>query len=225
MQIITVEVTPFQQNARILVDIPAGSSSGPESSVTIVDPGGDIERLLRPIEQNKFVVSKILLTHAHIDHAGGVANLLIALNQLQPGKAVSLFGHPAEREWRQSIPVQARIFGLSPAEYAPCPEPDVYLNDGDEFTVGNNAGKVLFTPGHSPGHIAVYFAAEKLVIAGDALFAGSIGRTDLAGGDHELLISSIREKLLTLPDETRVLSGHGPETTIGRERRTNPFLK
>ncbi len=213
MRIETVVVTPFQQNARILIDEQSGDA-------VIVDPGGDVAQLIDWCADQKVKISKILLTHAHIDHAGGVKKLL---SRLAPHQA-QLYAHGEGRELRQSIAMQATMFGLSPQEYENCPEPDVVLSEGDDFAVGDSVGKVLFTPGHSPGHISIYFAKEKQVIAGDALFAGSIGRTDLPGGDHRTLIRSIREKLLTLPDDTVVLSGHGPNTTIGRERKSNPFL-
>lgn len=126
---------------------------------------------------------------------------------------------------RSSISGQAMMFGLSAKDYQDCPEPDQYLQDGDELLVGNFKIKALFTPGHSPGHLSFFIAGERpTVISGDSLFKGSIGRTDLPGGNHRLLIKSIENKLLTLPENTIVLPGHGPDTTIFNEKNRNPFL-
>ncbi|MCB0360422.1 MAG: MBL fold metallo-hydrolase, partial [Bdellovibrionales bacterium] len=176
------------------------------------------------------------LTHAHIDHAGGVSEIIGALGESQ-GTRPQLLAHPKEKEMRQSISRQALLYGLSPLEYRDVEEPDRYLEHGDTLEVGGVTGEVLFVPGHSPGHIALYFPSvcvgggnpaeaemRPVLIAGDTIFAGSIGRTDLPGGDTQTLLSSIKNHLLTLPDQTLVLSGHGPDTTIGRERVSNPFL-
>lgn len=244
LRIRTIPVTPFEQNCRVLL-----APSGHEA--LIVDPGGDVPRILDalptlPGASTPVPVTGILLTHAHIDHAGGVAVLIRELLSRQ-GRAPTLYGHAVEKAMRASIGRQALMFGLSPAEYEACPEPDVMISDGDRIPFGGLELHVLFTPGHSPGHISCFIPASTVsletlrsgrspatsdgslvspvLLAGDALFAGSIGRTDLPGGDHSLLIQSIRSKLLPLPGDTLVLSGHGPNTTIQREATSNPFLR
>jgi glyoxylase-like metal-dependent hydrolase (beta-lactamase superfamily II) len=116
------------------------------------------------------------------------------------------------------------MYGLPASEWFDCPEPSIAIRGGEVLSLGNLRAEVLFTPGHSPGHVSFYFRSEKVLISGDTLFSGSIGRTDLPGGDHRTLIASIRENILTLDDEVRVLSGHGDDTTVGIERRSNPFL-
>jgi glyoxylase-like metal-dependent hydrolase (beta-lactamase superfamily II) len=233
LRIIQIPVTPFQQNSLLLI-------SG--DRFVIVDPGGEIPRILTTIRENVKapICDGIFLTHSHIDHCGGVAALLTVLNKSlkDPPK---LYGHECDRPLREAIEQQSLLFGLSPLEYRNCPEPDVYLKQDDEFRVGEFRAKILFTPGHAPGHISLYFEAldfelvvdglskkytkTPLVVAGDALFAGSIGRTDLPLCNHAQLIQSIKTQLLTLPPETLVLSGHGPLTTIGVETRSNPFLR
>ena len=238
----TIVVTPFQQNARVLID----DSSG---EVSVIDPGGDVSRILDCIPEQipgteiQTKVSSIALTHSHIDHAGGVRALLERLEK-RGAKRPVLYGHSAEESMRKSIGQQALFFGLSPLEFEACPEPDCYLEDGSEIILAGRKFVSLFTPGHSPGHLSFYSPEGKvhletigngrqraeefegpLVIAGDALFAGSIGRTDLPGGNHSQLIQSIKQKLLVLPDETLVLSGHGDMTNIHREKMSNPFLR
>ncbi|MBX3423237.1 MAG: MBL fold metallo-hydrolase [Pirellulaceae bacterium] len=231
LNIYTIPVTPFAQNARVLHD--------PDTNwVTIVDPGGEIERIMAQVRQLEPQQLNVLLTHAHIDHAGGAAYCLQLARQ-EFSLPVPLYAH-RESILRGSIRAQAHMFGLTGREYQDVPDPDVTLDDGDVFAVGGYSANVLFTPGHAPDHLSLYFdvqqvqlhesgrsqyASAPVVIAGDALFAGSIGRTDLPGGSLPLLIKSITEKLFTLPDDTLVLSGHGPQTTIGEERRYNPFLK
>lgn len=232
LRVVQTTVTPFQQNSLLLID---------GSHFVVVDPGGEISRILITIRENvkSPVCDGVLLTHSHIDHCGGVAALMTVLRKSlkDPPK---LYGHEQDRPLREAIEQQSLFFGLSPLEYRNCPEPDVYLGQNDEFIVGGCKGKILFTPGHAPGHVSLYFepsdfelivdgvsksySQTPLVIAGDALFAGSIGRTDLPLCNHDQLINSIRTQLLTLPSSTVVLCGHGPSTTIGLEARTNPFL-
>ena len=231
----TIVVTPFMQNARILAD-------SATKECTVVDPGGDAALLLSAIERDGFVPRQIFLTHSHIDHAGGVQALLRhwRSQDLRP----SLIAHHAEAAMRTTLTQQAVMFGLSPSEYENVPEPDVFVDDGDMVHIGEITGKVLFTPGHSPGHVSLFFescevshAAEMapfrplslspvhVLIGGDAIFSGSIGRTDLPGGNHRQLIRSIKEKILTLPPETHIMCGHGPDTTVEVEIATNPFLQ
>ncbi|MCB0324708.1 MAG: MBL fold metallo-hydrolase [Bdellovibrionales bacterium] len=238
LRIITVVVTPFQQNARFLF---AGEAQG----AMLVDPGGEVERLFSHLPVSAGPIEAIVLTHAHIDHGGGVAKAL-ALAEEKFGKRPTLYAYGAHSELRQRIGQQAILFGLSAAEYSNCPEPDCGVAEDDVIEVGGFQAQVLFTPGHAPDHISLYLSHAEytsdtvgphnrvvergtgsgpLLLGGDTLFAGSIGRTDLPGGDHDLLLKSIRGKLMTLPDETRVLTGHGPDTTIAAERAGNPFLR
>ena len=225
LKIRTVPVTLFMQNARLLSDPAAGET-------VIVDPGGDVPALLAAIEPSTTVVA-VWLTHAHLDHAGGVAELLDALERSQ-GRRPDLIGHKLEARMRASIADQAAMFGLPSGSFRNCPEPSVYLDHGAEVSVGSHRAKVLFTPGHSPGHIAFSFGETEVsgdasfrgpfVLAGDTLFEGSIGRTDLPGGNGPQLLESIKRELLTLPEETVVMAGHGEDTTVGREKRSNPFV-
>lgn len=222
MQIHTLVVTPFQQNARIVVDDETGIGA-------VIDPGGEAERIVSLIQDQGIKIESIILTHCHIDHAGGVAAILDILETLGPRP--TLYGHRIEKKMRLAMEQQAMMFGLPGDEYHNCPEPDVFLGDNDTLTIGELKAQVLFTPGHSPGHLAFYFGEVelegdrvKVLLAGDALFQGSIGRTDIPGADHETLIRSIREKIFTLPSDTLVLPGHGPNTTVGIEKSTNPFF-
>lgn len=220
MIIETVVVTAFFQNARIILD---------ESSAEalVVDPGGDIDRILAALERQKAQVRAVLLTHSHLDHAGGIEPLrdaLAAKNGVRP----PLYAHRNEAEFRSSIRKQAELFGMSDAEFHNVAEPERYLEDGDEIIVGKERWQVIFTPGHSPGHICFYAPEHNgltpLLLSGDLLFQGAIGRTDIPGADQQTLLGSIREKLLVLPDATVVKPSHGPDTTIGREKRVNPYL-
>jgi hydroxyacylglutathione hydrolase len=206
----TIPVTVFGQNARVV-------ACAETHEAVIVDPGGDIEKIRHRIDSQKLTCTAIWLTHSHLDHCAGVAALLKHYN-------VPLVGHALEAQMRSSVSMVASMYGLPATEWPNCPEPTVYVKGGETLSVGRAQAKVLFTPGHSPGHVSFYFQADDLVISGDALFAGSIGRTDLPGGDFEVLRASIHEQLFTLPDSTRVLSGHGADTTIGAERSDNPFV-
>lgn len=210
---ITVELVPvtdFAQNCRIIADTTTGNA-------VVIDPGGDIPKILSVLDKKGWICTQIWLTHSHLDHCGGVRALKAQTN-------AHLYGHKGEAEMRAHVEDICRYYGVPVGTMTNCPEPDTYIKGGELLTFAGEEFKVLFTPGHSPGHLSFYNQTGKFVISGDALFAGSIGRTDLPGGDHGTLLTSIREQLLTLPDETRVLSGHGDDTTIGQERRTNPFL-
>lgn len=239
LEIYTFVVTPFVQNARVLID-PVTKQG------MLVDPGGDTDALISFIERSGAKVTTIFLTHSHIDHVGGARRVLEALNTLY-GKRPILIGHKAEKDLRSSVEAQAAFFGLSPEEYQSVNEPDRYVEDGETVDVGGIMFQCLFTPGHSPGHVALFaknisciehfvdvatgrVSGEKtyigpLAISGDLIFVSCIGRTDLPGGNHRQLLKSIREKILTLPNETVLLPGHGPETTVGAERTSNPFLQ
>ncbi|MFO0416651.1 MAG: MBL fold metallo-hydrolase, partial [Pseudomonadota bacterium] len=210
LKVITIPVTPFAQNARVVF-------CSETKKGAIIDPGGDVDRIEAECERVGVDVVAIWLTHSHLDHCAGVARALELYR-------VPLVGHKDERIMRERLPEIAQMYGLPSKEWPACPEPDRYIGGGEVLELGNLSAQVLFTPGHSPGHVSFYFASEGVVISGDALFQGSIGRTDLPGGDHALLIKSIKERLLTLPTDTRVLSGHGDDTTNGLERSSNPFL-
>jgi glyoxylase-like metal-dependent hydrolase (beta-lactamase superfamily II) len=180
----------------------------------IIDPGDEAARIAIAVEGTQLEVSRILLTHTHIDHVGAVA-------QLADEYACPVLMHAEAEPMLKALPQQAVMMGL---RFGRMPAVDGYIADDEAIEVGGLRLHALFTPGHAPGHLAFYAEGQGVVFAGDALFAGSIGRTDLPGGSMEVLLRSIEERLLTLPDETRVLPGHGPETTIARERQTNPFL-
>lgn len=185
----------------------------PEFSDTVlVDPGEDAERFLAEAARRGRRITAIWLTHAHLDHIAGVSAVHRAT-----GARIHL--HPADRPLYDGLPEQGRWFGL---EFEPPPPPDVMLHQGQRLLVGETAFEVRHLPGHSPGHVC--FVGGEVVLGGDVLFEGSIGRTDLPGGDLEALLDGIRRELLTLPDTTIVYPGHGPSTTIGREREGNPFL-
>jgi len=199
-------VGPIQTNCYI-----AGCEETKEG--VVIDPGDEAERILAEIEASNLTIKYILNTHAHFDH-------ILANQALVEATGAPLAIHPLE------IPMLkdgggAAAFGLQ----APSgPEPDIELAEGDTITFGTHTFEVLFTPGHTVGHVSFYERSVGIIFDGDVLFAGGIGRTDLPGGDHETLMNSINEKLMLLPDETTVCSGHGPVTTIGRERAGNPWL-
>ena len=203
-----VPVTPFQQNCSVVRCEATGKAA-------IVDPGGDLEDILSALTEMEATPEKILVTHGHLDHAGGVAELAERL------------GIPVEGPHREdaflidTMASQARMFGFGSARGF---TPDRWLEQGDEVKVGELVFEVRHCPGHTPGHIVFLLAEAKLAFVGDVLFQGSIGRTDFPRGDHRELLHSIATQLLSLDDDTAFVSGHGPTSTIGRERRTNPFL-
>jgi hydroxyacylglutathione hydrolase len=181
----------------------------------VIDPGDDIERIVAILTEKKLKVKQIVVTHAHIDHVGGAMKL-----RKLTGAPVLL--NQNDQALLKMLDVQANWIGVATPESVSI---DESVTTGNVISTSNHAGQVLHTPGHTEGSICLYFEPEKLLIAGDTLFAGSIGRTDLPGGDYEKIIRSIHENVLTLPDETVVIAGHGPPTTIGEERETNPFLQ
>jgi glyoxylase-like metal-dependent hydrolase (beta-lactamase superfamily II) len=182
------------------------------ADAVIVDPGEEAELFLRRLETENWTLRAVWLTHAHLDHITGVADVVEATG-------VEVYLHPADRPLYDNVAEQGRWLGLRPEQPGPV---DHDLQDHQMLTVGELSFEVVHVPGHSPGSVALI--GHGVAIVGDALFAGSIGRTDLPGGDAETLLKSIRERLLTLPDATVVYAGHGPATTIGEERRGNPFL-
>jgi glyoxylase-like metal-dependent hydrolase (beta-lactamase superfamily II) len=206
---IIVPVTPFQQNCTVLW-------CEASKRAVVIDPGGDLPDIERAIAKAGVVVDKIWLTHGHVDHVGGAADLKARLK-------VSIEGpHKDDLFLLQRVAENARAFGIWSASNV---TPDRWLEDGDQVQVGELTFEVLHCPGHSPGSVALFNADQRLAIVGDVLFAGSIGRTDLPGGNHRQLLDSIRDKLLPLGDDVAIISGHGPTSTIGQEKATNPFLK
>ena len=206
---IIVPVTLFQQNCTVLW-------CEASKRAVVIDPGGDLPDIERAIAAAGVVVDKIWLTHGHVDHVGSAADLKARLE-------VSIEGpHKDDLVLLQHVAESARAFGISNASNV---APDRWLEDGDQVQVGELTFDVLHCPGHSPGSVALFNAEQRLAIVGDVLFAGSIGRTDLPKGNHRQLLDSIRDKLLPLGDDVAIISGHGPTSTIGRERATNPFLQ
>lgn len=208
LKINVVPVTAFQQNCSI-------SWCEKTMKAVVTDPGGDVEQILRAIKETGVDVERILLTHAHIDHAGGAAQLAQALNIPIEGP------HEEDRFLIESLAEQGQNFGLPGAAAF---EPSKWLNDGDTIQFGEERFDVIHTPGHTPGHVVFYNAASQVALVGDVIFAGSIGRTDFPRGDYDTLIASIRNKLFPLGDDTVFLPGHGPSSTFGREKADNPFV-
>lgn len=201
MEILSFTVTPFEENCFVVKD-------GDEAIV--IDPGEAAPELLDAIKDLN--VTMIVLTHCHIDHVGGNA-------EVQRVTGAEIVCHKEAAPMLETVVQQGQMFGL---DVEKSPEPSRYIDEGDQVKVGNVTLDVVYVPGHAPGHIALI--GDGFVIGGDVLFSGSIGRTDLPGGSHETLLKSIESKLLSLPDDTVVYCGHGPSTTIGMERRSNPFL-
>ncbi|MEX0956529.1 MAG: MBL fold metallo-hydrolase [Rhizobiaceae bacterium] len=204
-----IPVTPFQQNCTVLFDDETKAG-------VVVDPGGDVPVILQTIQENGLTIGAIWLTHGHIDHAGGAMEMKEALG-------VDIIGpHKADQKMLLALEDQARMFGV-PGEVRNC-TPDRFLEEGETVSFGDHTFEVLHCPGHAPGHVVFYNRAAKFAHVGDVLFHGSIGRTDLPGGDHDALIRSIKEKLLPLGDDIGFICGHGPGGRFGDERRSNPFL-
>ena len=201
-----LEVGPIMANCFIL-----GCESTKEG--VVIDPGDDADRILMELAKSGLKVKYLINTHGHFDHVG-------ANKRMKEVTGAEIAVHPDDEPMFQELSRSSMMFGLSAENSPPA---DIRLNDGDEITFGEITLKVIHTPGHSKGGICLY--TKGYLFAGDTLFAGSIGRTDLNGGDYDTLISSIKEKLLVLEPETVVYTGHGPETTIGNEKRTNPFLR
>jgi len=208
LRAVVVPVTPFVQNCSVIWCDVTGKGA-------VIDPGGDLDRILEVVKSNGVELEKILLTHAHIDHAGGTAELARRLSLPVEGP------HPGDRFWIEQLPEQGAMFGVARSESF---EPSRWLGQGDSVTVGDVTLEVRHCPGHTPGHVVFYEPGARLAFVGDVLFAGSIGRTDFPGGDYDTLIRSIRDNLFPLGDDVRFVPGHGPMSTFGQERKTNPFV-
>jgi glyoxylase-like metal-dependent hydrolase (beta-lactamase superfamily II) len=204
----TIPVTPFQQNCSILW-------CDQTREAAVVDPGGDLPRIRAEAKRLGVTLKQILLTHAHIDHAGGAGTLARELGIPVVGP------HPGDQFWIDGLAVQARQFGFAPVEPF---TPTRWLADGDTVQVGHSTLTVRHCPGHTPGHVVFHSAEAQRAFVGDVLFAGSIGRTDFPGGDHATLIRSITGRLWPMGDATVFISGHGPESSFGHERRRNPYV-
>lgn len=208
LKVYVTPVTPFEQNCSVVVC---------ESTrlAAVVDPGGDLHRIRAVLEKAGATLQKILLTHAHIDHAGATA-------ELAREAGVPIEGpHRGDEFWIEGLPEQSRMFGFAEVDRF---TPDRWLEQGDTVQVGGCVLQVLHCPGHTPGHVVFFSAEQRLAIVGDVLFAGSVGRSDLPGGDHGQLVESIRNRLWPLGDDVTFIPGHGPRSTFGQERRSNPFV-
>jgi glyoxylase-like metal-dependent hydrolase (beta-lactamase superfamily II) len=209
LTIVSFTLGPFQTNTYLVADAETGEAA-------VIDPAADGDRIVAAAGQRGWRIGNIWLTHAHFDHLAGAGEVA---DQLNPPPPVAL--HPEDYTlWR--IQGGAPFFGM---RIDPGPEPTIDLQHGQILRLGSNQFEVRHAPGHTRGHVIFYCAADRVLFCGDVIFQGSIGRTDLPGGDFEALIASIHSEVLTLPDETRLLSGHGPETTVGVERKSNPFLQ
>lgn len=208
IQCTIVPVTPYQQNCSVIKCEATGRGA-------IVDPGGDIERILEVVDNMGVEVEKILLTHAHMDHCA-------ASDVLRKRLGVPIEGpHRGDNFWLEGLPKACEMAGFPHADAF---EPDRWLDQGDTVTVGDLELAVFHCPGHTPGHVVFHYAPQKVAWVGDVLFQGSIGRTDFPGGNHQELIDSIRGRLFPLGDDITFVPGHGPTSTFGHERQTNPFV-
>lgn len=204
----TIPVTPFQQNCSVVwCDVTREGA--------IIDPGGDLERVLAFVRDQGIELKQILITHAHVDHCAATVDLAEALNLPIVGP------HPDDQYWIDALPATAAQYGFPPARIF---TPTRWLYDGDIVQVGQSVLRVRHTPGHTPGHVVFYADDAKRAFVGDVLFAGAIGRTDFPGGDYETLIASITQRLWPFGDDTVFIPGHGPESTFARERQSNPYV-
>lgn len=202
----TFPMGPFQCNCTIVGDIASGEAM-------VVDPSGDVNLIMSKLAENNLAAIAIIQTHAHLDH-------VFACGELKARTGAPIYLHQNDLFLWENVEMQAQAFGVP---FEPVPEVDHWLNDGDTLPV--LAGTVIHTPGHTQGSVCFYFEAQKLLVAGDTLFRGAVGRTDLWGGDFNVLQSSIREKLYVLAEETTVVPGHGSDTTIGVEKRQNSVVR
>lgn len=208
MKYAIIPVTPLVQNCSLLV-------CDETRQAVVIDPGGDIERILGVVRKAGLTIEKVLLTHGHVDHASAAGILARQLGVKIEGP------HEDDLFLLQNLPHQAQLFGLPAVETF---VPDRWLHQGDTVTFGKQTLEVIHCPGHTPGHVVFFHRPSKLAVVGDVLFAGSIGRTDFPRGNHDDLIRSIREKLFPLGDDVEFIPGHGPNSTFGRERETNPYV-
>ncbi len=201
-------VGPLQCNCSIF-----GDEASREALV--VDPGDEIGRILAVLKKHELKVTAIVITHAHIDHIGGA-------QKLKAATGAPVYMNAADTELQKHLDTQASWLGMAPPEHVVIDSP---LKDGDTLRLASTEFHVLHTPGHTQGSVSVWIPSERKLVAGDTLFQGSIGRTDLPGGDSQQILRSIEGKLMPLPEDTLVIAGHGPSTTIGQEKRSNPFLR
>lgn len=208
LKLAIVPVTPFEQNCSILI-------CDQTNEAAIVDPGGDLDRILETVKELGVDVKSILITHGHLDHCSGAKDLADKLN-------VPIIGPQKEETfWIDQLPEQSIRFGFG---HAKAFEPNQWLEDGDQVSVGKEVFDVYHCPGHTPGHVVFVDQQAKLAVVGDVLFAGSIGRTDFPRGNHDQLINAIKEKLFPLGDDIAFVPGHGPMSTFGEERLNNPYV-
>ncbi|MCR9106681.1 MAG: MBL fold metallo-hydrolase [Gammaproteobacteria bacterium] len=208
MQCTIVPVTQYQQNCSII-------KCDATSKAAIVDPGGDIDRILGAVESMQATVEKIILTHAHMDHCA-------ASDVLRQRLEVPIEGpHKEDEFWLQALPEACQMAGFPPAQPF---VPDRWLDQGDTVTLGEQTLQVLHCPGHTPGHVVFLYEPQRVAWVGDVIFQGSIGRTDFPRGNHQELVDSIRQRLFPLGDDITFIPGHGPTSTFGQERQTNPFV-
>lgn len=208
MKVRVIPVTPFQQNCTLLWCEDSGKG-------VVIDPGGDMDQIMAVVNEEGIELEKILVTHGHIDHAGGVAALMAQTGLPVEGP------HRDDEFWIEGLPMQSQRFGFAHADRF---TPTRWLEDGDRVTFGDQELEVLHCPGHTPGHVVFFHRPTGFAQVGDVLFNGSIGRTDFPKGDYKQLIHSIRDKLFPLGDEVKFVPGHGPMSTLGHERETNPFV-
>jgi len=209
LKIMLIPVTPFEQNCSILIcDV--------TQKAAVVDPGGDLDIISTQIEKLQITVEKILITHGHVDHCSAAKELALTLD-------VDIIGpHIDDQFWIDLLPEQAKRFGFEHEGQSFIPKR--WLVDGDQVWVGEECLDVVHCPGHTPGHIVFVDKKTRIAVVGDVLFSGSIGRTDFPKGNHQDLINSIKEKLFPLGDDITFIPGHGPVSTFGQERLSNPFL-
>jgi hydroxyacylglutathione hydrolase len=208
LQYLTIPVTPFQQNCSLVWD-------DQSKQAAVIDPGGDTDQILAAVKQLGLKLEQIWITHGHVDHAAATADLAEELQLPIHGP------HPEDQFWIDGLPQAAQTYQFPPAKPF---TPTRWLHDGDTVTIGAHTLQVRHCPGHTPGHVVFYSPEIGRAFVGDVLFAGSIGRTDFPRGDYDTLISSITQRLWPMGDETVFIPGHGPESTFGHERKTNPFV-
>jgi hydroxyacylglutathione hydrolase len=208
LKYLTIPVTPFQQNCSLVWD-------DNSLQAAVIDPGGDTDRILAAVKKWGLKLEQIWITHAHVDHAAATADLAADYQLPIHGP------HPEDQFWIDGLPQAADMYQFPPAKPF---EPTRWLHDGDTVSIGAHTLQVRHCPGHTPGHVVFYSPEIQRAFVGDVLFAGSIGRTDFPRGDYDTLIASITQRLWPMGDETVFIPGHGPESTFGRERKTNPYV-